>query len=106
LGYIYATPNQKSYTLEEYLELEEQSESKHEYRDGEIISITGATTNHHKIVANLEEYLELEEQSESKHEYRDGEIISITGATTNHHKIVANFYAHLKFGLRKKNIDF
>jgi Uma2 family endonuclease len=29
---------QKYYTLEEYLELEETSESKNEYRDGEIVS--------------------------------------------------------------------
>lgn len=36
----------KSYSPEEYLQLEETSESKNEYRDGEIIPIAGGTTNH------------------------------------------------------------
>lgn len=33
------------YTPEEYLALEEKSEEKHEYHDGEIIPMTGGTTN-------------------------------------------------------------
>ncbi|MEY3333433.1 MAG: hypothetical protein RLZZ176_1733, partial [Cyanobacteriota bacterium] len=37
------------YTPEEYLELEEKADSKSEYRDGEIIAMTGGTTNHNKI---------------------------------------------------------
>lgn len=37
------------YTPEEYLELEEKSEYKNEYRDGEIIPMTGRTTNHNKL---------------------------------------------------------
>ncbi len=41
------------YTEEEYLELEEQAEFKSEYRDGEIIPMTGGTTNHNKIALNL-----------------------------------------------------
>lgn len=44
-------PNE--YTPEEYLELEEQAEYKHEYRDGEIISMTGGTTNHNEIAGNF-----------------------------------------------------
>ena len=41
------------YTPEEYLELEEQAEYKSEYRDGEIIAMTGGTTNHNKIALNF-----------------------------------------------------
>lgn len=41
------------YTPEEYLELEEKAEYKNEYRDGEIISMTGGTTNHNKIAGNF-----------------------------------------------------
>lgn len=41
------------YTPEEYLELEEQAEFKSEYRDGEIIPMTGGTTNHNQIALNL-----------------------------------------------------
>jgi Uma2 family endonuclease len=41
------------YTPEEYLELEEQAEYKSEYRDGEIIAMTGGTTNHNKLAGNF-----------------------------------------------------
>lgn len=41
------------YTPEEYLELEEKAEFKSEYRDGEIIPMTGGTTNHNKIAGNF-----------------------------------------------------
>ena len=41
------------YTPEEYLELEEQAEFRSEYRDGEIIPMTGGTTNHNQIALNL-----------------------------------------------------
>ncbi len=45
------------YTPEEYLELEEKAEYKSEYRDGEIIPMTGGTTNHNKIALNFAAYL-------------------------------------------------
>ena len=41
------------YTPEEYLELEEKADDKNEYRDGEIISMTGETTNHNKLAGNF-----------------------------------------------------
>jgi Uma2 family endonuclease len=41
------------YTPEEYLELEEQAEFRNEYIDGEIIPMTGGTTNHNKIAGNF-----------------------------------------------------
>ncbi|MDZ8257065.1 Uma2 family endonuclease [Nostoc sp. ChiQUE01b] len=41
------------YTPEEYLELEEKAQYKSEYRDGEIVPMTGGTTNHNKIALNL-----------------------------------------------------
>ncbi|NEP08651.1 MAG: hypothetical protein F6K34_30190 [Okeania sp. SIO4D6] len=43
----------KVYTPEEYLLLEENAEDKHEYLDGEIISMTGGTTNHNEITGNF-----------------------------------------------------
>ncbi len=42
-----------TYTPEEYIQLEEQAEYKSEYRDGEIIPMTGGTTNHNEISLNL-----------------------------------------------------
>jgi Uma2 family endonuclease len=47
----------RHYTPEEYLELEEKAEYKSEYRDGEIVPMTGGTTNHNKIAGNFYAYL-------------------------------------------------
>ncbi|MEM1167988.1 MAG: Uma2 family endonuclease [Cyanobacteria bacterium P01_H01_bin.35] len=44
---------EKSYSPEEYLSLEIESEEKHEYINGEIISMTGGTPNHNKIALNI-----------------------------------------------------
>jgi Uma2 family endonuclease len=41
------------YTPEEYLALEEVAEFKSEYYDGEIIPMTGGTTNHNEIAGNF-----------------------------------------------------
>ncbi|MGF1493625.1 MAG: Uma2 family endonuclease [Microcoleaceae cyanobacterium] len=43
----------KTYTAEEYLELEIVSETRSEYRDGKIIPMTGGTPNHNDIASNL-----------------------------------------------------
>ncbi|WGV25848.1 Uma2 family endonuclease [Halotia branconii] len=45
------------YTPEEYLELEEKAQFRSEYCNGEIIPMTGGTTNHNKITGNLYAYL-------------------------------------------------
>jgi Uma2 family endonuclease len=47
----------RTYTPQEYLELEENTEQRHEYRDGEIIPLTGGTTNHNEIALNLASHL-------------------------------------------------
>jgi Uma2 family endonuclease len=41
------------YTPQEYLELEINSHERHEYINGEIISMTGGTPNHNKIALNF-----------------------------------------------------
>ncbi|MCL1470372.1 Uma2 family endonuclease [Argonema antarcticum] len=43
----------KRYSPEEYLELESAAEYKNEYRDGEIVPMTGGTTNHNRIALNM-----------------------------------------------------
>ncbi|AVQ70852.1 hypothetical protein MiYa_00215 [Microcystis aeruginosa NIES-2519] len=48
-----STTETKYYTPEEYLDLEETSEDKNEYRQGEIIPMVGATTNHNQIAGNF-----------------------------------------------------
>lgn len=44
---------QRYYTPEEYLALEETAEFKNEYHDGEIVPMTGGTTNHNRIARNM-----------------------------------------------------
>ena len=41
------------YTPEEYLALEESAIDKSEYHDGEIVPMTGGTTNHNKLALNF-----------------------------------------------------
>jgi len=48
---------QKHFTPEEYLELEEKAEFRSEYRNGEIVPITGGTTNHNQIAGNFFAFL-------------------------------------------------
>ncbi len=43
----------KYMTTEQYFELEEMSESKHEYYHGAIYAMTGGTARHNLIVANI-----------------------------------------------------
>jgi Uma2 family endonuclease len=47
------------YTPEEYLELEEQATDKSEYRNGEIVPMTGGTTNHNELALTLAATLKL-----------------------------------------------
>lgn len=49
---IIQTQNEK-HTVEEYLELELASETRSEYRNGEIIPMTGGTPDHNDIASNL-----------------------------------------------------
>ncbi len=46
-----AVPKQK-YTLEEYFELDRNSEERWEYRDGEIFSMSGVSKEHNQIEIN------------------------------------------------------
>lgn len=50
---VIATDAAKTYTAEEYLALEVESEIRNEYRNGEIVSMTGGTPNHNKLTSAL-----------------------------------------------------
>ncbi|TVQ58293.1 MAG: Uma2 family endonuclease [Spirulina sp. DLM2.Bin59] len=50
---VIATAEAKTYTAEEYLALEVESEIRNEYRNGEIIPMTGGTPNHNKLASAL-----------------------------------------------------
>ncbi|WP_254721807.1 Uma2 family endonuclease [Kovacikia minuta] len=43
----------RTYTVEEYLELELAAETRSEYRNGAIIPMTGGTPDHNDIASNL-----------------------------------------------------
>jgi Uma2 family endonuclease len=48
---------QRYYTPEEYLALEESAEFKSEYHNGEIVPMTGGSINHNQIAGNVYAYL-------------------------------------------------
>ena len=54
-----AQTKERTYTPEEYLELEIASETRNEYRNGEIIPMTGGTPNHNEISSILNAILRL-----------------------------------------------
>ena len=43
----------KRYSVEEYLAIEVESESRNEYRDGEIVPMAGGLPNHNQIAGNI-----------------------------------------------------
>lgn len=48
----------KLYSLEEYIELEKNSEERYEYFDGEVFVMAGGSINHERIIKNLLRRLE------------------------------------------------
>jgi Uma2 family endonuclease len=48
-----AQVKERIYTAEEYLELEIASEIRSEYRNGEIVPMTGGTPNHNELTSSL-----------------------------------------------------
>lgn len=48
-----ATPRPKTYTAEEYLALEVESEVRSEFRNGDIVEMTGGTPAHNEITGTL-----------------------------------------------------
>ncbi len=53
-----ALPKQR-YTLEEYLELDKNSEEKYEYFDGEVFAMAGGSLNHNRVARNLTRLLDI-----------------------------------------------
>ena len=50
----------RRYTFEEYLELESNSEQKHEFLDGEVLAMSGASYPRVQISGNILHYLRLQ----------------------------------------------
>jgi len=50
---------EKKYTVAEFLEMEEKSEIRHEYYDGDVFAMAGTTMNHNDIVDNVRSFLKV-----------------------------------------------
>ena len=50
---VYSTVPPKRYSVEEYLAIEVESESRNEYRDGEIVPMAGGLPNHNRVTLNV-----------------------------------------------------
>ena len=50
---VISTTEAKTYTAEEYLDLEVELETRNEYRNGEITPMTGGTPNHNELIRAL-----------------------------------------------------
>lgn len=48
---------ERKYTVSEFLEMEEKSETRHEFYDGEIFAMAGTTMNHNRIVGRVRGFL-------------------------------------------------
>jgi Uma2 family endonuclease len=58
--------DKQTYSFEEYLQLEETAQEKHEYQAGVITLMTGGTTNHNKIAGNFYFYCRSKLKQQSK----------------------------------------
>jgi Uma2 family endonuclease len=54
----------QSLSVAEYLEMEERSEERHEYVDGQLLAMAGETRQHNDIVGNI--YVALREQARAR----------------------------------------
>jgi len=59
----------KTYQAEEYLELEINSEDRHEFIDGEIVLMAGGTLNHNELAGSLMVLLRLALRGKSYHTF-------------------------------------
>lgn len=48
-----STLPKRRYSVQEYLELEQSSETKHEFYQGEVFAMTGGTVHHSEIAGNI-----------------------------------------------------
>jgi Uma2 family endonuclease len=58
------TALRQSLSVAEYLEMEERSEERHEYVDGQLLAMAGETRQHNDIVGNI--YVSLRDQARAR----------------------------------------
>ena len=50
---VIAYPEDQSFTIEEYLAMEEKAEYRSEYHEGKVVALAGGSYNHNRICANV-----------------------------------------------------
>ncbi len=69
----------KLYTVEEYFKLEESSELRHEFINGQLFEMPGATKKHHLTIQRIERFLAPLFEPKNYLVYRETMKIKITG---------------------------
>ena len=90
-----ANDNSKSYTLEEFLQMERAPDVQYQYHEGKIWEVKEAAVSYNKHHYTIEEYLQMERASNVKHEYYQGEIFDMAGAGHRHNWTFTNVFGEL-----------
>jgi Uma2 family endonuclease len=69
----------KTYTTQEYFEIEEGSEVRHEFINGQLFEMAGASTEHYLMVKQIERLLERLFEVKGFFVYRENMKIKVTG---------------------------
>lgn len=56
---MFTSHKKRSYTVEEYLALDEKSEIRHELIDGKMLAMAGTTLNHNELIDRIKDVLKL-----------------------------------------------
>ncbi|MGB7416689.1 MAG: Uma2 family endonuclease [Thermosynechococcaceae cyanobacterium] len=67
----------KTYSAEEYLELEVNSQERHEYIQGEIVLMTGGTPAHNELAINLAAFLKFSLRGQAYRTFATDQRLSI-----------------------------
>jgi Uma2 family endonuclease len=84
-----ATAERLKYTLEQYLDFENNSQERHEYYRGEIFLMTGGTTRHNEINGNLYYHLRIALESSPCHPHLSTQRLAIAEADLHTYPDVA-----------------
>ncbi|OON66857.1 Uma2 family endonuclease [Hymenobacter sp. CRA2] len=71
-------PDKRMYSVEEYLALEEVSEVRHEFYQGEIFAMTGASLPHNRLIKNSVRAIEDRINPDMCEAFIDGALVEIS----------------------------
>lgn len=94
---------QKKWTAEEYLEYERASQERHEFVDGDVYSMTGASENHNLIVANVITILNLQLRSRPCRVYPSDMRVQISASYDFHYPDITILCGQPQFAGQKRD---